>query len=261
MEKTLQWIDTHTHLSSPDFDADRAEVLKRALQNCEFLVEIGAGTAENAPDRAKALSESHEAIYFSAGVHPHDAEKVESEKSLRESFLHYYSHPKCVAVGECGLDYFYDNSPREKQKEVFRWQIKIAEEVKLPLSIHTRDANEDTIELLKDYEGQAVFHCFTGSQELADFGVQKNFFISFSGIVTFKKAEDLRERLKSVPLENLLIETDAPYLAPIPHRGKRNESSFIEHTASFVAEQKNISVEKLQIQLRENSKRLFKFSS
>ncbi|TVQ79080.1 MAG: TatD family deoxyribonuclease [Bradymonadales bacterium] len=257
MLKTSRWIDTHAHLSSDDFEKDRQEVLQRALETCEYLVEIGAGTAEDAPIRAKALAEENDRIFFTAGVHPHDAKEVSSEDNLRQVITPHFSHPKCVAVGECGLDYHYDNSPRDKQREVFSWQIGFAKEFSLPLSIHSREAEEDTKKALTDFDGQAVFHCFTGSWDMARFGVEKGFFISFSGIVTFKAAKDLQETVKKLPLENLLVETDAPFLAPIPMRGKRNESSFIEHTADFIAKLRGIDPQELSMKLKQNSLRLF----
>lgn len=250
-------IDTHTHLSCPDFDSDRDEAFDRALKVCEALVDIGAGTAPDSHLRAKNFADAHPEVFFTSGIHPHDAQTLGMDTELRKSIEEQLSHPKCVAVGECGLDYYYDNSPAEAQKQVFDWQIELAKTYSLPLSIHTRDAEEDTKSLLQDYSGPAVFHCFTGSMDLAKFGIEKGFMISFSGIVTFKKAEDLRKVCKSVPLENILVETDAPYLAPVPKRGKRNEPSYIEYTARFIADLKGISEEELIQKTNANSKRLF----
>jgi TatD DNase family protein len=250
-------VDTHTHLSCPDFEEDRDEALARALEVCDYLIDIGAGTSPDSHLRAKSFAETNQRVYFTSGVHPHDAEKLGMDSEMRQSIESLLSHPKCVAVGECGLDYFYDHSPSGPQKEVFKWQIELAEKTGLPLSIHTREAEEDTKTLLESYKGQAVFHCFTSSLDLAKYGIEKGFMISFSGIVTFKKAEELREVCKWVPLENLLLETDAPYLAPIPKRGKRNEPSFIQHTAKFIAELKSIDENELIAKTTENAKSVF----
>jgi len=250
-------VDTHTHLSSEDFKDDREAAIQRALVPCEALIDIGSGTSEEAHRRSRQLAESHSAIYFTAGIHPHDAVSLGSQPKLKKEIASFLTHEKCVAVGEAGLDYYYEHSPREPQIEVFNWQIQLAKELALPLMIHTRDAEDDTMECLKDFEGHAVFHCFTGSQKLADFAISKGFFISFSGIVTFKKAEDLRQVFLSLPLENILIETDSPYLAPDPLRGKRNESAFIIHTAERLAALKSLKLQDFIDQSSGNAYRLF----
>lgn len=257
-EPSAKWIDIHTHLSSPDFDQDRSDVMNRALETCSLLIDIGSGTSSDAFKRAMKLAESHSQVYFTAGVHPHDASSVLDATDLRAEIEKALEHPKCVAVGECGLDYYYQHSSREAQAEVFRWQIDLAKKYNLPLMIHTRDAEHDTIGALETFEGSAVFHCFTGSPSLADFGLRKGFYISFSGIVTFKKATDLQEIAKQIPLENLLIETDSPYLAPIPLRGKRCESSFVKHTAEFICELRGITADTLANQVQLNASRLFR---
>jgi TatD DNase family protein len=253
----IKVIDSHTHLSSPDFNDDRREVLTRAKEVCSYMIDIGAGTAKNAHLSAKDLAEAEDSIFFTAGVHPHDAGDLGRNSQLRSEIENLHEHPKCVAVGECGLDYFYEHSSREDQFECFQWQIQRASDLKLPLMIHTREAENDTMELLRDYHGKAIFHCFTSSQKLADFGVSKDFFISFSGIVTFKKATDIQEVAKNTPLKNILIETDSPYLAPVPLRGKRNESSYIEHTARFLADLKGIPLEEFCRATSENALRCF----
>jgi TatD DNase family protein len=253
----IKVIDSHTHLSSPDFEQDRAEVLRRAKEVCSFLIDIGAGTAEKAHLAARQLAEAEECVYFTAGIHPHDAGSLGRNSNLRAEIEELHAHPKCVAVGECGLDFFYGHSSKEDQFKCFEWQIHRATQLQLPLMIHTREAEKDTMTLLKDYRGTAVFHCFTSSQALADFGVANGFFISFSGIVTFKKARELQEVAKRVPIENLLIETDAPYLAPEPLRGKRNESSFIEKTARFLAELRGMDLEEFCEITRLNALRCF----
>jgi len=246
-------IDVHTHLTSEDFEGDRQAALDRALEVCELLIDIGAGTGEKCHENSKAFAESNPRVFFTAGIHPHDAQTHGNNPNLKNEVEELLTHPKCVAVGECGLDYYYSHSPKEKQLEVFEWQIALAEKYNLPLMIHTRDAEEDTIRLLDKFKGHAVFHCFTGTQALADFGIKKGFRVSFSGIVTFKSAEDLRKVARTLPKENMLIETDSPYLAPIPMRGKRNESSFIVHTAQFLAKELQIEENEFIRQTRENS--------
>jgi TatD DNase family protein len=239
----MKLIDAHTHLSSDEYNADRSEMLTRAFEVCDFLIDIGAGTSKDAFQRAKDLADSHDRIFFTAGIHPHDADALGDNAEILEAIESLYTHPKCVAVGECGLDYYYQNSSREKQLSTFEWHITMAQKYKLPLMIHTRDAESDTQSLLKAFTGTGVFHCFTGTQELADFGVQNNFFISFSGIITFKNAQPLRDIFIKVPDENILVETDAPFLSPVPMRGKRNESAFVEYTARFLANLRAMSFE------------------
>lgn len=250
-------IDVHTHLSSSEFDADRDEVVARALETCEAFIDIGAGTSVDAFNRAKKLAESNPKIFFTAGIHPHDAEALGVDNETLKAIEEIVKHPKCVAVGECGLDYYYEHSPKDRQAQVFDWHKKLALKSNLPLMIHTRDAEDDTMTMLANYAGSAIFHCFTGTKKLAEFGVSKGFFISFSGIVTFKTASDLRETFSSLPIENILVETDSPYLAPIPMRGKRNESSFIAHTVRFLAELRGMSVDAFVKATRENSLRAF----
>jgi TatD DNase family protein len=227
-------------------------------ETCDLLIDIGAGTSPDAIDRALALAEKYERVYFTAGIHPHDAATLGSQSSVLETIEKAIQHPKCVAIGECGLDYHYQHSPRDEQIKIFQWHIDLATRSKLPLMIHTRDAEEDTKNLLTPYQGDALFHCFTGTQDLANFGVSKNFYISFSGIVTFKKADELRAVFMKVPLENILIETDSPYLAPMPMRGKRCESAFVKHTAEFLARSRMLSLNDFAKQMRSNARRIFK---
>jgi TatD DNase family protein len=254
----MKLIDAHTHLSSKEFDSDRPEVLSRAFDVCDYLIDIGSGTSPDAFDRARKFAEDNERVYFTAGIHPHDAEKLGQDTTTLNAIEKLLLHPKCVGVGECGLDYYYNHSAHEIQKDIFKWHIELATKYKLPLMIHTRDAEADTKTLLEHYQGPAVFHCFTGTQDLADFGAKKGFLISFSGIVTFKTAEDLRKVFLSLPLDNIIVETDSPYLAPIPMRGKRNESSFVAHTAKFLSDLRKISAEEFTEKTSRNVLRLFK---
>ena len=253
----MKLIDTHAHLSSSEFDSDRAEVLSRALKTCDALIDIGAGTSFDAYQKACQLAESSPQIYFTVGIHPHDADRLGHDAEIQSKIESFLSHPKCVAIGECGLDYYYKNSSPENQRTVFRTHLEWGRHTGLPLSIHTREAEEHSIEELKDYSGPAIFHCFTGTKRLAEFAIQKDFYISFSGIVTFKKAEELRQIFLSIPLHRIVIETDAPFLAPVPHRGKRNESSFLEHTARFLASLRGISYQEFAEQTSLNARRLF----
>jgi TatD DNase family protein len=202
------------------------------------------------------LAENRDWIYTSAGVHPHDAVKVEERHYALLKEL--AGHPKVLAIGETGLDYYYDNSPRETQREVFRRQLALARELNLPVIIHTRDADEDTVSLLKEVgSSRGVIHCFTSGERLADFALEAGFYISFSGIVTFPKAQALAAIASRVPLNRILVETDCPYLAPVPHRGKRNEPSFVADTARFVAQARGISIGELAASASANFHTLF----
>ncbi len=253
----MKVIDIHTHLTAKDYDEDRGAMIERALMTCDYLIDIGSGTSSRAFEDARKLADSHSRIYFTSGIHPHDADTVGQDMSLRNDLSAILSHNKCVAVGECGLDYFYNHSPREKQAEVFEWQIDLARKHNLPLMIHTRDAEDDTKASLSSYSGRGVFHCFTGTYDLAKFGVDRGFLVSFSGIVTFKNAQALREVFLALPMDTIVIETDSPYLAPVPMRGKRNESSFIGHTARFLADLRKIPLEDFIDQTSQNALRLF----
>ncbi|HYR86588.1 MAG TPA: TatD family hydrolase [Terriglobia bacterium] len=250
-------VDSHAHLDDPKFDADRAEVLQRAWDaGVQKILTIGNG---NGPDQMGCgipISEAHDWIYTSVGVHPHDASRVEeSHYVLMESLS---KHPRVLAIGETGLDYYYDNSPRDVQREVFRRQLRLARKLSLPVIIHTRDADEDTEKILKE-EGpsRGVLHCFTSGEKLADFALSIGFLVSFSGIVTFPRAQPLAEIARRLPSDRILIETDCPYLAPIPHRGKRNEPVFVADTARCMAALRGISPDELGAQVSANFSSLF----
>jgi len=250
-------VDSHAHLDDPKFDADRAAVLQRAWDaGVRKILTIGNG---NGPDQMGCgipISEAHDWIYTSVGVHPHDASKVEERHyGLMESFS---THSRVLAIGETGLDYYYDNSPRDVQREVFRRQLQVARKVNLPVIIHTRDADEDTEKILKE-EGlsRGVLHCFTSGEKLADFALSIGFLISFSGIVTFPKAQALADLAGRIPSDRILVETDCPYLAPMPHRGKRNEPLFVTDTARFVAALRSVSPDELGAQVSANFNSLF----
>jgi TatD DNase family protein len=250
-------IDSHAHLDDPRFDADRDAVLQRAWDaGLRKILTIGNGSGPDQMGCGIPIAEAHDWIYTSVGVHPHDASKVE-ERHLSQ-MEEICKHSKVVAIGETGLDYHYDNSPRDIQREVFRRQLALAKKVDLPVIVHTRDADGDTEQLLKEEApARGVLHCFTSGEKLAEFALSLGFFISFSGIVTFPNAKALAAIARRAPADRILIETDCPYLAPVPHRGKRNEPSFVADTARFVAGLREIAPDELAAQTSANFDRLF----
>ncbi len=258
------FVDSHCHIDGEAFDADRDEVVERARQvGVEMMLNIGTGNPHtNDFERAVVCAENYANVFTAIGVHPHDAKEYDdpAEEHLIDLAQ---SSEKVIAWGEIGLDFYYDHSPRAIQKEVFRRQIRTAEELNLPVIIHSRDADDETVEILrsecsaKEFRG-GIMHCFGGTSEMAKDLMDIGFLISFAGNVTFKKAENLREAARVVPLEKLLVETDCPFLAPVPFRGKRNEPSFVVHTAKFLAEFYEIELEKLAKQTTENFEKFFK---
>jgi len=251
-------VDSHCHLDFPEFAPKLDAVVKRAADaGVRVCVSIGT-TLEKFP-QVQGVAERFPNVWCSVGIHPHDAEKELLEDSL--PLLERARHPKVVAIGETGLDYYYEHSPRDEQKQNFRAHISAARETGLPLVVHTRDAEDDTIAILREEMGKGAFtgliHCFTGTRKLADAALDLGFCISVSGIATFKKSDELRAVLKDVPLDRLLVETDAPYLAPMPHRGKRNEPAFVAHTAAALANLKGVSVEEMSARTTENFFHLF----
>jgi TatD DNase family protein len=251
-------IDSHCHLDFPDFADDLDAVVARALSaGVERMITIGAGAAKAA--RVVEIAERYNEVFFTVGTHPHEAagEGAADFDAMRK----LASHPKCVGIGETGLDYHYNYAPRDVAKRVFRGQIALARELGLPLVIHARDAADDIAEILTDEMGQgrfsALLHCFTSSRALAETALALGLSISFSGVVTFKKSEGLRAVARDVPLDRILVETDAPYLAPTPHRGRRNEPAFIVATAGVVAEARGIEPETLAAATRANTLNFF----
>jgi TatD DNase family protein len=251
-------VDSHCHLDFPEFAPELDAVVQRARE-VDVRVCITIGTTLAKFPNVLAVTEQFDNIYCSVGVHPHEA-KVEP---LADSapLLERAQNPKVVGIGETGLDYYYGHSPRELQIANFRAHIAAARERKLPVIVHTRDAEDDTIAILQDEMGQGAFtgliHCFTGTQALADAALALGFCISASGIATFKKSQALRDVLKTVPLDRLLVETDAPFLAPQPFRGKRNEPAFVTHTAAMLADLKGVSFDELATATTDNFFRLF----
>ncbi len=251
-------VDSHCHLEFPDFAAEQDAVIQRARAAGigHFLTIC---TRVRRFDEILRVAEANDDVSCSLGTHPHSAEEEADITTAR--LVELGAHPKVVGIGETGLDYYYDNSPRDLQQEAFRRHIRAALELKMPLIVHTRDAEDDTMRILRE-EGQGtgltgVLHCFSSSPQLAADALDLGFYISFSGILTFKKAEELRETARNVPADKMLVETDAPFLAPIPMRGKRNEPAFVVHTAAVLADLHGLEPEALAERTTQNFFRLF----
>jgi len=251
-------VDSHCHLDFPDYAGKVDEVLARA-RAAGVGVCVSIGTELKRFSGVKAVAEAHDNVWCSVGVHPHESEKelLDDEAAL----IAEAAHPKVVAIGETGLDYYYEHSPRQPQQANFRSHIAAARQTGLPVIVHTRDADDDTIHILREEMAKGAFkgliHCFTGTQKLADAALELGLYISVSGIATFKNSQPLRDVIKSVPLDRLLVETDAPYLAPGPHRGKTNDPAFVAHTAAMLADLKGVSGQELADATTENFFRLF----
>jgi len=239
--------DSHCHLDSEEFDADREAVIERALAaGVSTMVAIGTESGVHLADR-------YPFFYATVGVHPHEASKPIDYHRLRDLL----AHPKVIAVGEIGLDYHYDFAPREVQKDVFIKQMELAADAKKPIVIHTREAWTDTISLIREHwRGTGIMHCFSGGPAEAEEALNLGFYLSFGGIVTFPKALEIQAAAKMTPADRILIETDAPYLAPVPKRGKRNEPAYIIETAKKLAELRGESLEEIAAATSENFRRL-----
>jgi TatD DNase family protein len=256
------FIDSHAHVDGPEFDGDREEVIQRArAARVSVILNVGTGDPHSGVfERAVEFGRAHESIYTAIGTHPHDANRYdEAAEDLIKNLLK--GSDRVVAWGEIGLDFHYDNSPRAVQIDAFRKQLRAARELDLPVIIHTREAEEETIAALKEEfsagRRRGVFHCFTGTGNLAKQALDLGFMISFSGIITFKKAQDLRDVARQVPTDRLLIETDCPYLAPVPHRGKRNEPAYVVEVAKQLAELHRTSLERIADATSKNFGTLF----
>jgi len=252
----MTFIDVHTHIDMLEQDAQAVLTAAQAA-GVEHMITIGTGRDDH-PRIVEMVERLRPQVYGTLGFHPHDAKDFDpaGEKYMRD----HLNDERIVAVGEIGLDYYYKKSEPEVQRPVFVRQMELAQEFGLPVEIHTRDAEDDTITILKQFEGRVngLMHCFTGTQRLADAALALGFNISISGVVTFKNAEDLRNTVKTVPLDRLHIETDAPFLTPVPFRGKKNEPAFMVHTARVVAELKGVSVDELARATTENARKLFR---
>ncbi|MFQ5481551.1 MAG: YchF/TatD family DNA exonuclease [Nitrospinaceae bacterium] len=253
-------IDTHAHIDTSAFDEDRDDVIHRARETgVRYIVNVGCDV--DSSRRAMELSELHDFIYATAGVHPHDVKSADADtyRRLREML----DNPRVIAVGETGLDYFKNYSPQDLQRTHFRNQIELALELKKPLIIHCRDAKADMIRILRDHYPEnpdarsGIFHCFSGDRELAEAGLAMGFYISFSGSVTFKKSAALRDVAKTIPADRLFAETDCPYLAPVPRRGKRNEPAYVAHTAQLLAEIRGLKIQDVERTMEQNFHDLF----
>jgi TatD DNase family protein len=256
------FVDSHAHIDGPEFDADREDVIQRAeAAGVSKILNVGTGDPHSgAFERTLDLGRKHTSIHTAIGVHPHDARLYDDAAEEKTKTL-IQTGERVVAWGEIGLDFHYDNSPRDVQVAVFKRQLRAARDLNLPVIIHTREAEAETIEMLEsDYHDaprRGVFHCFSGSAELARQALELDFMVSFSGIVTFKKAEELRSIARDVPLDHLLIETDCPYLTPVPHRGKRNEPAYVVEVARTLAALHNLELEALGHITTENFTRFF----
>src|SRR6202453_3791844 len=251
-------IDSHCHLDFPDFADELDAVVERArAAGVERLVTISTRVRQGA--RLVEIAERFPNVYFTIATHPHQAaEEPELDAAAIRSFA---AHPKCVGIGEAGLDYHYDYAPREVAARVFRAQIAMGGELALPLVIHARDADDDVAAILREEMAagafQAVLHCFTSSRALAETGLELGLYVSFSGVLTFKNSGELREIARAVPLDRVLVETDAPFLAPVPYRGKSNEPAYVAATAKVLADVKNVSEAALAATTTDNVLRLF----
>ncbi len=254
-------IDTHAHLDFENYNSDRDEVIGRAVKNgVEKIINIGCNLKR--AEFSLELAQKYDNIYATVGIHPEDVTKDELRITNQE-LRKLAANKKVVAIGECGLDYFHvkDEGLKNKQKELFELQIKIANELKLPLVIHCRDAFGDILEIIKNYkfEKGAVLHCFTGDPEIAKKFLALGCYISFTGIITFVKPKDaLLEAIRAVPIEKLMIETDCPFLSPMPHRGKRNEPAYVKYVAEKIATVKNISISEVEKITTKNAIKFFK---
>ena len=236
-------VDSHVHLDDPKFDADRDAVIERArAAGVERMMAIGTGNGPSDLDVAVRMADRYPFLYATIGVHPHDASKATDETWTRMRSL--AGHSKVLAVGEIGLDYHYDFSPRDVQRAVFEQQLALAAEFARPIVIHTREAWDDTLAILRaHWRGGGIMHCFTGDETQARQALDLGFHLSFGGVLTFPKAESVRQAARIAPADRILVETDCPYLAPVPHRGKRNEPAFVVETARRLAEVRGVTIE------------------
>jgi TatD DNase family protein len=252
-------IDSHAHIQGPEFSGDAGEVIDRASKaGVEKIIVVGGAGDLSSNDAAIALAESYAGLYATVGMHPHDAKEVNEETFERLAAL--AQRPQVVAIGESGLDYYYNHSPRQVQSEIFCRFIHIAQESRLPLVVHVRDAYREATEIIKR-EGQGklrgVIHCFTGDYSAARSLLDLGLYLSFTGILTFKNADPLREVARRLPLDRILLETDSPYLAPVPHRGKRNEPAFVRFVAETLAQVKGLPFEEVAQATSHNTRELF----
>jgi TatD DNase family protein len=258
------FVDSHCHIDGPEFDADRDEVVQRAVDlGLKYMLNVATGDPTNGElERGVDVAAKYGSVYAAVGVHPHDAKLYSDEVERRITDL-IATNEKVLAWGEIGLDFHYDNSPRDIQIDVFRRQIRAARKLNKPIIIHSRAADDETVQILQeecqgdDFPG-GIMHCFGGTKQMMESIIPLGFLISFAGNVTFKKADNLREPAVAVGLDKMLIETDCPFLTPVPHRGKRNEPAMVVETARFLADLKGINLEVLAEQTTRNFCDFFK---
>jgi TatD DNase family protein len=249
-------IDSHAHLNDPRFRADLSDVVERA-QEAGVAAIINVGYDLPSSQCAVKLAERFEILWAVVGLHPHDAKLWDEE--VQRGLLELAGHPKVLAIGEAGLDYYYDNSPRDEQRAVFRAQLALAEELGLPVVVHSREAAKDTLDILSEYpQVPCLLHCYSGSLEMARDYMQMGHYFSFGGPITFQNASRLRSVVEGIPLEHILLETDCPYLTPHPHRGKRNEPAYVGLIAQKLAEIHGVSVEEVVRVTSENTRKFFR---
>lgn len=251
-------IDSHAHLDDNRFDKDRDKLIKSLKDDgVDMIINIGADLQSSI--KSVSLAEEYDNIYAAIGIHPHSAKEMDD--STIEVLKSFTNREKVVAIGEIGLDYHYDNSPRDVQRKRFKEQLDLAKEVDLPVVIHSRDADQETFDILKEAQNgtlEGVIHCYSGSVEMAKEYIKLGFYISLAGPVTFKNARVSREVAKAIPLDKLLVETDSPYLTPEPNRGKRNEPMYVRYVAARIAETKGVAFEEVATKAAANTKKLFR---
>jgi TatD DNase family protein len=263
------FVDSHAHLEMDQFNADREPMIARAREaGVESIVAIGSGTGPGSLDCGIQLAERHEFIYATIGIHPHEARLANDDDFVE--LVRLAKRPKVIAWGEIGLDYFYDHSPRDVQQQVFLRQLQLAQAARLPIVIHCRPSDgtdnawEECLTLLQEHWATSglggILHCFTGTWAHAKRALDMGFMISFAGNITFPKAQQIRDAAKEVPFDRMLIETDSPFLAPVPHRGKRNEPAFVKEVARQLGELGGVSTEEIGRQTSSNFYKFFKLS-
>jgi TatD DNase family protein len=250
----MRLFDSHAHLNFSQFDADRDAVIARAREAGVVTV-LNVGTNLASSRAAVALAEQHDFFYATVGFHPHDAKRV--DRTALEELRCLARHPKVVAIGEIGLDYYRDLSPRPVQRRAFADQLALAAELELPAVVHSREAHDDVVTALRGWTGSGVLHSYSGGPERLEEVLALGFYVGISGPVTFPKAERLRAVAAQIPLERLLIETDCPYLTPVPHRGRRNEPSYVRHVAEAVARARGVPMDVAAEAATANASRLF----
>ncbi len=249
-------IDTHAHYDDKQFDIDRDEILK-SLEAEDVGIVVNASASYRSCERVVKMAQEYPFMYAMVGVHPDHAGELTEETFAEMKKL--FNEPKVVAVGEIGLDYYWDNEPRELQKEWFIRQLELAKELNLPVNIHSRDAAEDTFNIMKEHAKglKGIIHCFSGSKEMAVEYVKLGFAIGVGGVVTFKNGKKLKEVVEAIPLTSLVMETDCPYLAPVPFRGKRNNSTYLKYVAEEIAQLKGVTYEEVLVQTEKNAREIY----